>query len=192
MPHDFGNGRRKVALLGQRRQVVQLDRYAELAPVEEVEAFEMADDLRVRFGERRVIDRTVLGRPIRETDLLCEDRLPCAGGAGKDDERAHRDPTAEDPVELRVARSQAFHHDPDASASTLSTISAFEKGLRITTSAPSAPFGLAVSMRTGMEAVLGSAFRVSKSSRPSITGIIRSVTMTSGLCSWIASSAACP
>src|SRR5437588_4827112 len=180
MPHDFGNGRRKVALLGQCRQVVQLNGCSELAPVEEVEAFEMPDHLRVRFGKRRVIDSTVLGCSVRETDLLCEDRLPRAGCAGKDDERAHRDPTAEDPVELRVARSQAFHHDPDASASTLSTISVFENGLRMTTSAPSAPFGLAVSMRTGIEAVSGSAFRFSRSSRPSITGIIRSVTMTSG------------
>src|SRR5439155_19126293 len=103
-----------------------------------------------------------------------------SGRSGQHQKGTRRYPAAEDPVERLVPGSEAIHHDPDARASTLSTISELENGFRITRSAPIAPFGLAVSMMTGMEAVFGSAFKFSSNSRPSITGIIKSVTITSG------------
>src|SRR5438270_396857 len=113
----------------------------------------------MRFRQSRVIDRPVVLGSVGETDLLGEDRLAGPRGAGDHDQRSDRHSPAEDTVELRVPRLETFHHEPPASDSTRSTISEFENGLRITTSAPVAPLGFAVSIRTGMEAVSGSALR---------------------------------
>src|SRR6266568_6955426 len=134
----------------------------------------------MRLRQGRVVDGPIVLRSVGETDLLGEDRLPRPRGAGDHNQRSDRHSPAEDTVELRVPRLKTFHHEPPASDSTRSTISEFENGFRITTSAPVAPFGFAVSIRTGIEAVLGSALRFSRNSRPSITGIIRPVTRTLG------------
>jgi ABC-type thiamine transport system ATPase subunit len=79
-----------VALLGDR-QVDDLERAAERMLVVERKRVEKADQLRVRLGERRVVERLPVLRRIRKADLVGEDRLARPGRAADHEQRPRRD-----------------------------------------------------------------------------------------------------
>jgi hypothetical protein len=86
--------------------VDELDALLERARVEEVEGLEVADELEVGFGQRRVVDRLALRGCVGEADLLGEDRLAGPRTPREDHERPGGQPAAEDKVELGDAGGQ--------------------------------------------------------------------------------------
>src|ERR1700689_2449012 len=137
----------------------------------------------MRFREGRVVDGPAGGGGVGEADLLGQDRLAGAGRPGQHRDRTRLKPAAEYHVEAGNAGEQSIHVGSPRLASRVfaaARISSDRQLLDSSASAVPASSPFPVTARIGIWAVAGSARRRRISSRPSITGIIMSVTTSSG------------